>query len=257
MTLPTERNQPQTDGLLYRRILLYGEMKIGKTTTAVGFTENPLILDTEGGSEGYDAYRVNVPDWTEFRKIGGELKLALDTGKAPYTAIVVDTVDELARYCQEHVIGALAGRDNDLDKGEYHHPSDFEYGKGWGAVKEEFRLRIAKLCTLGLPVLFVSHEREREIKARSGTRTVFSPDVGTAGIRDWLTGFVDVIVRATIVTSTEGERRVIVLQPSSENVVGGRTPGGAPELPPMVDLTGAALLEALSARASLSEAKAA
>lgn len=256
-SLPTEKNQPSQSGLLYRRILLYGPRKVGKTVLSVNFTENPVILDAEGGSEQYDVFRVNVPDWTEFRKIGAELKKAIDAGKAPYSCIVVDTADEMARFCQEHVISSLAGRSNNLDTGEYHHPSDFEFGKGWSAVSEEFRLRMAKLCSLGLPVLFISHEREREVTERTGKHTVYSPDVGTSGIREWLTGFVDVILRATIVSSTEGERRVILAQPSVNNVVGGRTPEGAPALPAQIDLNGAALLEALSARAPLAEAKAA
>jgi hypothetical protein len=242
--LPTKKNKPAEGGLLYRRVLLYGEAKIGKTTTAAGFTERPLFIDTEGGSEGYEVYREPCPDWPTFRRIGAELA----EGKHEFTAIVVDTVDELARHCQEHVISALAGRANDLEKGEYHHPADFEYGKGWGAVKEEFRLRVAKLCTLGLPVLFVSHEREKEVTTRAGKITVFSPDVGTSGIRDWLQGFVDLILRAAIVQTTEGDRRLIIAQPTTDSLVGGRRPPDGIELPPMFSLTGDALVHALSAR---------
>lgn len=244
MPLPTEKNKPVEGGLLYRRVLLYGEAKIGKTTTAAGFTDKPLFIDTEGGSEGYEVFREPCPDWPSFRRIGSELA----AGDHEFTALIVDTVDELARHCQEHVISALAGRDNDLDAGEYHHPSDFGYGKGWGAVKEEFRLRVAKLCTLGLPVLFLSHERDKEVTGRTGTVTVFSPDVGMAGIRDWLQGFVDLILRAAIVQTTEGDRRLVIAQPTTDSLVGGRRPPNGIELPPMFSLNGNALVHALSAR---------
>lgn len=247
VALPTEKQQPAIDGLLYRRILLAGQQKIGKTTTGLGFTERPLVIDAEGSAESYECFRVACPDWMTLRQIGAEL--ARDPERGGFTCLQVDTIDELARQCQEAVIGHLAGQANDVDAGQYAHPSDFEYGKGWGAVTEEFRVRVARLCSLGLPVLFISHEKDREVEDRTGKRIVYSPDVGNKGMRTWLLGFVDAILRATVVSTPEGDRHVIIAKPSPDNVVGVRTPPGGAQLPPQFSLSGEALYKALSMRA--------
>lgn len=252
LVLPTEPQEPALDGLLYRRIVLSGAQKIGKTTTGIGFTERPLILDAEGSAEGYRCLRQPIPDWRTFRATLDLLK-----GGHNYTAFVVDTADELARHCQDHVISSMVGRENDLDTGEFHHPSDFEYGKGWSAVSEEFRLRVSSLCMLGVPVLFISHEKDFEVTDRLGTRRVFQPDVGNKGMRNWLLGYVDVILRAAIEQTPEGPRHVIIAQPSNDNLVGGRRPPGGAPLPPFFPLGGPALYHVLSAREPSQDAAAA
>lgn len=246
IALPTEPNTPALEGLLYRRILLQGPRKIGKTTTGVDFTEQPLHIDTQGGSLNYGVRRVDCPDWTTFREIGAALA---GGGIENYTGIIVDTIGDLAGFCQDYVVTALGGSENNMDKGEYRHYSEFEYGKGSSAVRDEFKLRVAKLCSLGLPVLFIAHEDEKEVSTRTGSINVFQPEIGIKNQRNWLTGFCDALLRAAVIDTAEGERRVIETQPTPRTPeLGARTPAGGQPLPAILDLDGQALTEALSAR---------
>jgi hypothetical protein len=154
--------------------------------------------------------------------------------------LVIDTVDELARLCTEHVVAGLAASES-LDTKKFIHTSDFDWGKGYDAVAQEFRLRVAKLCNLGLGVVFISHEKEQPIKTRTGLEiTKVAPDVGSKGMRKWLLGFVDFIAHAEMLQTTEGEQHVLRLKPSETVEAGGRVPQGR-EVPDLIPLTAEAL----------------
>ena len=43
-----------------QKVVIYGVEGIGKTTLAAQFP-NPLFIDTEGGTEGYDVARTQTP----------------------------------------------------------------------------------------------------------------------------------------------------------------------------------------------------
>jgi hypothetical protein len=239
--LPRERQAPQA-GLLYRKILLYGDPKVGKSTTASEVGEHPLILDTEGGAAGLDAYVAQVRTWEQFRQTGRELAGWLATGdKPPFDLIVVDTVDVLADQANDYVMRGLAGK-----REGFIHASDFDYGKGWAAVTKEFQLRVAALCSLGLPVLFVSHAKDAQVKTRTGEITVKRPDVDPKGVRKWLDGFVDLILYAEIRATEDGQQRLLRTAPSENWQAGGRVPRGQ-SLPDPLTLDGKGLREALSA----------
>lgn len=213
MPLPTTKTPPRP-GIETKKILIAGAPKIGKSTLAAGLDpDHNLFIATESGLDAAEVYQEPCPSWLKFREIGQDLA----KGGHPFKLVTVDTVDELVRMCAEHVIGDMA---KSAGKSGYVHPSDFEYGKGWQAVTDEFRLRVAKLCNLGVGVVFLSHLKESTVKTKVGEQTVFSPEIGAKGSREWLLGFVDYIFFATM----EGEDRVIRTQPSELfPVTGGRT----------------------------------
>ena len=220
--LPRERQEAKP-GLLFRKILLYGDPKVGKSTTAAELGEETLILDTEGGASQLDAYVAPVHSWEQFRKAGSELVdwLKDEKNPAPFDLIVVDTIDVLADYCNDYVLKGLGG-----DRKGFLHASDFEYGKGWAAVAKEFQLRIAALCSLGLPVLLVSHAKDSQVKTRTGEITVKRPDIDPKGARKWLDGFVDLILYAEIHETPDGQVRQLRTAPSENYQAGGRVPRG-------------------------------
>lgn len=187
-----------------------------------------------------EVFRVDVKEWGDFLKVIEDLKKDPDR----YPLIVVDTVDELARICQEHVLSHLAG--GIVGQG-YLHASDFEYGKGWDAIRDEFKLRVAALCRIGPGVLFISHVKEETVETVSGVGyKAVSPDVGQKGMRKWLLGYVDFIFYATMERHKDGDRRVLHTQPTHKIQAGGRfARSQTGNIPPKVSLDAEAMRKVL------------
>jgi hypothetical protein len=247
--LPTEKNTPGMNPL-NKKTLLYAEPKVGKSTLISKLFPDAIFIATDPtGLEELPVFRVDCRSWEQFRSIGKEIMELRGKEGFPYEAICVDTIDELSRFCAEYVLGQLPG--GPAGKG-YRHASDWEYGKAWNAISEEFRLRVASLCRLGLPVVFVSHAKQKTKRNRTGLEiTVESPDVGSGGLRDWLLKFVDYIFYAEVVQTDEGEARLLRTLPSETYLAGGRQPEGRALLPDPLPLDGARLRAALEATAGL------
>lgn len=252
--LPTEKNTPGLDPL-NKKMLVHGARKVGKSTLVHRLFPNALFIQADPtGLEELEVFKVDCRSWTEFRQIGSEIaahirKCEQDDEPPYYEAIVVDTVDEIVRHCRHDVLGKLTGGPTGRGTDDFLHESDWGYGKAWNAVTEEFRLRVAKLCNLGLPVVFVSHSKATMKTKPSGLEiTVHQPDFG-GGPRDWLTGFVDYIFFAEVIATPEGERRVLRTVPSESYLAGARQPEGKPLLPDTLPLDGARLRRALEATA--------
>lgn len=237
--LPSAKTPPQRDPLK-RPVLLYGDYKIGKSTLAHELAPDGLFLSTEPGLNSMEVFRVDVKEWGDFLKVIEDLK------KEPerYPLVVIDTVDELARLCQEHVLAHLDGGKMGT---AYLHASDFEYGKGWDAIRDEFKLRVAALCRIGPGVLFVSHVKEETVETASGVGyKAVSPDVGQKGMRKWLLGYVDFIFYATMERAKEGDRRVLYCQPTHKIQAGGRfARSQTGKIPAKVSLDASSMLKVL------------
>jgi hypothetical protein len=194
------------------------------------------VMDTEGSTTALEGFIEDVGTWELFRKRTAEL------AEAKFETVTIDTVDVLAKLCTDSVLKGLAGNTG----GEaYLHASDFEYGKGWAAVKDEFALRIAKLCAVVPNVIFVSHATEETIKNRNGMeRQVARPELAPKGLRSWLEGFVDHIAFAEI--DADGNR-VLHLQPSPDYLAKTRVPKGVKAPADPLAMRGPVLRKALEA----------
>lgn len=226
MTLPTEKSKPGLR-LETAKALLYGPPKIGKSTFAAEIdSDRTLFLACEPGLGALEVFSVDVRDWKTFREIGADL------AKDPqhYKIVVVDTVDELYRMCSDHICKEMG----------IQHPADADYGKGWAAVADEFRLRVGKLANLGLGVWFISHSKDREVKKKVGSKTVTSPTVSGQG-REFITGFCDFIFLATWEGDEESSKRVLRTQGAEEHEAGGRMPRNAQPLTDPLPLDAGAL----------------
>jgi hypothetical protein len=231
--LPTEKTKPSLTADS-AKVFLYGEEKIGKTTTAAALDpEHTLLLATEEGYGALEAFVKPIGSWEEFRAIGPELL----KGGHPFKTIVIDTVDELLKLCTDKVLQDLG----------VSYAGDLEFGKGWAAVTDEFRLRVGALCRLGLGVWFISHAKEEEVKTRTGSITVTSPTIG-GGSRKWLLGFVDYILLArSEQTADQGEVRVVRTRPAENYRAGGRGgPDGKGVLPDPIPLDAAVIRDAMA-----------
>jgi hypothetical protein len=235
MTLPTEKSA-LTLSPDKVKALLYGPPKIGKSTFASQINpEHTLFVATEPGLGSLEVYESPVKTWDEFRQIGADL--AKDSKQ--FEVVVIDTVDELYRMCSEHVCNDLGIK----------HPSDADYGKGWSAVSDEFRLRVGKLAGLGLGVWFISHAEDREVKKKVGSKTVTQPTL-SGQARKFLTGFVDFILLATWEGDEETDKRVLHTQGAENHEAGGRVPSGAKPLPDPLPLDAAILRKEMAASLS-------
>lgn len=200
ITLPTKKSAPTLDPSR-AKILLYGEQGIGKTTLASRIEpDSTLILATEPGTGGIEAYVQRILSWEEFRSVANELA----TTEHHFSTVVIDTVDELHRMCQDAV----------MSQHKIAHPSDLEWGKGWGFVADEWKLKIGRLCNLGLGVIFTSHAVGEEYDKSFGKGVRMSPSLNNKN-GQWLMGFVDYVLYATTLSDADGrDMRVLRGQPS-------------------------------------------
>lgn len=235
IVLPTEKTTPGLS-IETAKGLLHGHPKVGKSTLLAELSDRALFLATEAGLGAISAYALAIGSWDEFRAVGPQLKAQKDAGTLAFDIVVIDTADMLAKFCSDKVCSDLGIK----------HPSDLDYGKGWSAVTDEFRLRVAALSALGLGVWFISHSKDVELKTRTGTKIKTQPSL-SGGMRDFLTGFVDVILYAAIEDDGEGgERRVLHTQPTENIEAGQRVPRDKPPLPDVLPLDAGALREAFS-----------
>lgn len=149
--------EPTTEGIDFLSLLtlLYGSVKIGKTTTASKFPGG-YFLPTEPGYRALNCRKTPIKNWNSFTKF---IKIMEKSPKKVKSVKVwiIDTVDNLAKFCMDFV----CGRD------EIAHPSDAEWGKGWEAWRDEFTRWIMRLINLGNGVVFISHSVTREVVSRS------------------------------------------------------------------------------------------
>lgn len=189
--LPTEPSHP-LDELAEHSMLWYGREKIGKTSLAAMF-ERAYFLMCEPGGKDLTIFKNDINDWYQFKGAVAALK-----SDKRYKTVVVDTVDKAYDFCQDAVCAQLA-----ID-----HPSDEEWGKGWGRVKSEFSETMTSLLHLGKGVIFTSHAVEREIKRRGGNNTTRTMPTMAAGARAVIEPMVD--IWAYMAYDANGDREMVI-----------------------------------------------
>lgn len=162
-------------GLESGNTLMYGLPKVGKTTFA---TKIPgyFLAATERGYNYLKVYKQDISSWQDFL----DLCKAFTTQKHNYKTLVIDTADNLYKYCEQYT----------MLKHQVQHPSDLGFGKGFALVKEEFSRVIDKLNKSGMNLAFISHAKEKTQKTKSGEWTVMgtslsgTPETFLAGLCD-------------------------------------------------------------------------
>lgn len=225
-------------------IWLYGEPKIGKTTTAAKFP-GVWFIATERGQDFVEAREPSyIDDWGDFIDVCATITamkeeangkpIVFGDGKEVRT-LVIDTLDLLFKMCSDEVCRQLGVE----DLGELAH------GKGWARLNSEFERVMTKVRKLGFTVVCISHARQKEFKTKGRTVDRWEPYVGAAGYR-WCLAAADLILYAHTseeviynedgeVTGDINEVRKLICHPQSWCVAGGRMVGQV-GLPEIVDL---------------------
>lgn len=254
MPLPTEKSPAQPR---MGKVLIFGEPKVaGKSTLAMTLDpDHTIALDTEDGLGAIEGYKHRVTSWGRTVGVEGEGRNArpildehsfrgtiqmLATQEHPFKIGVVDTADALSFMCSEYVLAALGG--DAARAGQFVHASDFEYGKGWEAVRSEWQLRLGALFRVLESVVLISHADRRVETDRIGAEyPIYTAALAPKGIRNWTLGAVDHILFARVEANEDGEpTHCVRTQPSRSWEAGGRTVAGGPKLPDPIWLPNAA-----------------
>lgn len=137
-------------------VLLYGQPKTGKTTTAAKFP-NSLLLAFEAGYltiPGVMALPINT--WAEFKSVIRQLKT--NEGHAAYDNIIVDTVDIAYDLCEKYI----CNREGVETIG------DLAYGKGYSLVSHEFDEALRTIPQIGYGLVMISHSQDKTFKDENG-----------------------------------------------------------------------------------------
>lgn len=147
--LKVKPNEVSTDAKSYS-LLFVGQPKIGKSTFMQElYGPKTLFIATEkrfGTMDG--AYVAYVSNWTEFLMVLSQLKKP--EAHEMYDAVVVDTLDNLGRYCDEYVAGIY-------DESIIGEKSTFGADYNQGEVRWENAMK--KLENSGFPYGAVVHDK--------------------------------------------------------------------------------------------------
>jgi len=130
-----------------KRIVIHGVEGIGKSTLAAGLP-NPLVLDTEDGTNAIDVARVRCED--QMTTEGTLHELARDA--QGFQTVVIDSIDWAERQMIEHL----------LRKDQKRSIEDYGFGKGYTMVAEAMSRFLSVCDTLidrGINVVLVGHTK--------------------------------------------------------------------------------------------------
>ncbi len=178
------------------KALIYGQPGIGKSTLALSMPE-PLMIDCDRGIHRVDVTdlsdTVEVDSWTDVDEVLNdkeELK--------KFSTLIFDTAGSLIDFMSAHIIKtqpkmAMSGGQLSL--------------QGYGVRKVMFQSLLSRIHTLGLHVVFVSHEREE----RDGDLRFVRPEVGGSSGADLIKGLDIVGYMESI-----GNKRVVRFNPQEK-----------------------------------------
>ena len=181
-------------------MLVYGMGGVGKTTFAAT-APKPLIVDCENGAKyfGLRGIDVDVAKIGTWEDLGGIFDVAKS---GEYQTIVLDPIGELMEKLKRYMV-AKGGKNLQADGS----PTM----AGWGWLKDTMRSTIKILRDSGLNLILVAHVTEQE----DDQRIVKRPMLMTK-LSEELINMVDIVGYMTVVQDEGVEKRIIMVDPSSD-----------------------------------------
>ena len=196
-------------------VLMYGQPKSGKTTTASKFP-GALLLAFEKGYNALAGIKAQpINSWAEFIKVWKQLKN--DKVKEMYETIIIDTADIAYSYCEKYICNKESDAQN-----SYEHISDFAYGKGYKLAQVEFDEAIRKILQLDYGLVLISHSQDKTFKDEQGTE--FNQIIPTLDNKARLVceRTCDIIGYSRVVDTEDGPRTKLFLRQTPRFVAGSR-----------------------------------
>lgn len=192
-------------------ILLYGQPKSGKTTTASKFP-NSLLLAFE---LGYNALPgVMAKPMNTWRDMKTTLKELADPAvKEKFKNIVIDTVDLAYDAAKKYI----------CNQNEVTDIADLAYGKGYNLVMKEFDEAIRAILRMGYGCILISHATDKTFKDAQGNE--FNQIVPTIDNKGRLVceRTCDIIGYSRTIETAEGEKKTkLFLRETPRFVAGSR-----------------------------------
>ena len=192
-------------------ILLYGEPKSGKTTTASKFP-NSLLLAFE---LGYNALPgVMAKPMATWRDMKTTLKELADPAvQERFKNIIIDTVDLAYDAAKKYI----------CNQNEVNDISDLAYGKGYNLVMKEFDEAIRAILRMGYGCILISHSTDKTFKDAQGNEyNQIVPTIDNKG-RLVCERTCDIIGYSRTVETSEGEKKTkLFLRETPRFVAGSR-----------------------------------
>lgn len=210
----TEKSNPVLDALLsrlttpqgvqYRKILVYGNPGVGKTTFAAQ-APSPLILDVERGTtslasnpETSELASVSVLPYVSLTQVEGLIReLAKKPESLPYETLVIDSFSELQKRSLDALLTNLSGSARYIPDGPKYNENT-----------NHLRSIATRLADLNMHIVVVCHAKEDTTDSGVAyTRPDLTPKLSNS-----LLGIFDVVAYMTSRRSKDGTviRRLIV-----------------------------------------------
>lgn len=161
-------------------IYLFGVPKIGKTTFARD--AEALILATEKGYSAISGAVVQpIERWSDMKQVLRELKK--EEVKKKFKMIAIDTLDNMASLCEKYI----CAQNGISSLGE------LPYGQGWNLYKKEFYDVFNSISMMGYSLLYISHNKEKEIKKQDNTSYNVICATASGSINEQVKSMADII----------------------------------------------------------------
>lgn len=157
------------------KILIYGDSGVGKTVFGSTAPE-PLYLSAEAGLlsiASKDIDTVTISTWTDLNEAFEWLK----SGKHPYKTVVVDSLTELQKKNQDHLLAASGKKDMTQQL--------------WGQNIEAMRKACRAFRDLPLNIVLIA--LSNEIVAEDGGTPLKRPSLQGKSLPNEVMGFVDLV----------------------------------------------------------------
>lgn len=196
-------------------VLLYGEPKSGKTTTASKFP-GALVLAFEKGYSAIPGIMAKpMNSWGDFKKTLSELRD--EEVKKTFQTVVIDTADIAYQYCEKYI----CNRESDAQH-SYETISDIAFGKGFKMAQLEFDECIRKILQMDYGLVLISHAQDKTFKDEQGVE--YNQIIPTLENKARLVceRTCDIIGYSRIVDTEEGAQTKLFLRGTPRFVAGSR-----------------------------------
>jgi hypothetical protein len=197
--MPIKQFKPVCDPLksLY---LLWGDVKIGKTTFASEFP-GVVFLATEAGLSNIGTTRWEAEDGRYVISSWEELCQATrEVVNTKPSLICIDTADNAYFLLEQHICKKYGV--------EYKTDGSLSYGKGSSIINSAFRAYIQQLSSLGIGVILTSHSVVEERETRTGKMMIAKPSLSQKA-SSMILGMADFILYCTTRAVPDGDQKVI------------------------------------------------